>query len=187
MGKLFSFLTINLPISSIKHLHCLLVFISQSMMESRVHSSLHPICHHQISQILPRDVLSTNKLWRSFAFFWSKTNIDGIRKSINNFRWFCGCVVQCGAIAAVLCSGYYYSTTLFNKTLSQILHRFEYWSPRVKYLRWCKPWTMTPSGNNGQCHSRSIIQQNNSSFIDILECEKHFSIISANEKVTLFS
>lgn len=154
MGRLFYFVTVNPTIFSTEHLLFLFVFISQSMMESGVHSPLHPICHHQISRISPRDVLSYSKVLR----FCSETNIDAIRKSIKSFELFYD-------------AGSYYSTTSFNKTFSQNLHRFEYWLPRVKYLRWWKPWKMVPSGNNGQCHTPSIFQQNNLPFIDILEWE----------------
>ena len=157
MGRLFYFVTVNPTIFSTEHLLFLFVFISQSMMESGVHSLYIQFAttkYHEFHLVMCYLQTNYSKVLR----FCSETNIDAIRKSIKSFELFYD-------------AGSYYSTTSFNKTFSQNLHRFEYWLPRVKYLRWWKPWKMVPSGNNGQCHTPSIFQQNNLPFIDILEWE----------------
>ena len=89
-----------------------LMFTSQSdlVMESGVHSSLHPNCHHQITYAkfnlkihYPRP--SERKIWH-----YEKANVDCIRTSIDEFLW-----EKCSANTSVNDKVH-----IFNKTVKNV-------------------------------------------------------------------
>ena len=51
------------------------------------------------------------------------------------------------------CSGYHYSTTLFNKARTQVLCRFKSCSQCVRDWRWWRSLTMVLAGNKAKCLS----------------------------------
>ena len=93
-----------------------LMFTSQSdlVMESGVHSSLHPNCHHQITYAkfnlkihYPRP--NERKIWH-----YEKANVDCIRKSIDEFSW-----EKCFANTSVNDKVH-----IFNKTVKNVMSNY---------------------------------------------------------------
>ena len=66
-----------------------LIFTSQpnSVMESGVHSSLHPNCHHQITYAKFNLKIYCPPPYEQEIWHYGKANIDHIRKAINEFPW----------------------------------------------------------------------------------------------------
>ena len=66
-----------------------LIFTSQpnSVMESGVHSSLHPNCHHQITYAKFNLKIYYPPPYEREIWHYGKANIDHIRKAINEFPW----------------------------------------------------------------------------------------------------
>ena len=83
-------------------------------MESGVHSSLHPNCHHQITYAkfnlkihYPRP--SERKIWH-----YEKANVDCIRTSIDEFLW-----EKCSANTSVNDKVH-----IFNKTVKNVMSNY---------------------------------------------------------------
>ena len=66
-----------------------LIFTSQPnlVMESGVHSSLHPNCHHQITYAKFNLKIHYPPPYEREIWHYGKANVDHIRKAINEFPW----------------------------------------------------------------------------------------------------
>ena len=56
-------------------------------MESGVHSSLHPNCHHQITYAKFNLKIHYSPPYEREIWHYGKANFDHIRKAINEFPW----------------------------------------------------------------------------------------------------
>ena len=83
-------------------------------MESGVHSSLHPNCHHQVTYAkfnlkIYYPPLNEQEIWH-----YEKANVDHIRSSIDEFSW-----ERCFANTSVNNKVY-----MFNKTIKNIMSNY---------------------------------------------------------------
>ena len=102
-----------------------LIFTSQPnlVMESRVHSSLHPNCHHQITYAKFNLKMYYPSPYEREIWHYEKANVDHIRRSIDQFSW-----VRCLANTSVN-----NKVHIFNKTVKNMMSNYYY--SRNNYLR----------------------------------------------------
>ena len=93
-----------------------LIFTSQPnlVMESRVHSSLHPNCHHQITYAKFNLKIYYPPPYEREIWHYEKANVDHIRRSINEFSW-----ERCFANISVN-----NKVHMFNKTIKNIMSNY---------------------------------------------------------------
>ena len=83
-------------------------------MESRVHSSLHPNCHHQITYAKFNLKIYYPSPYECEIWHYEKGNVDQIRRSIDEFSW-----ERCFANTSVN-----NKVHMFNETIKNIMSNY---------------------------------------------------------------
>ena len=96
-----------------------LIFTSQQnlVMESGVHSSLHPNCHHQITYAKFSLKIYYPPPYEREIWHYEKANVDHIRRSVDEFSW-----ERCFANISVNNKVHMFNKTIINRISSYITH-----------------------------------------------------------------